>query len=50
MITYKVWIHIEEIDEEAGTYEDQGLPESCGEFKTLEEAEQHVAQIINAFD
>jgi len=40
MKKYKVWIHVEEIDEEEDTYEDVGLPEELGVFSTLEEAEQ----------
>ncbi len=38
-MTYKVWIHIEEIDEDADHYED--LPaevRDAGEFNTLDEA------------
>ena len=50
MKTYKIWVHIEEIDEDNDSYEDQGLPESCGEFGTLEEAESKVASIVDAFN
>jgi hypothetical protein len=37
---FKVWVHIEEIDEEEDLYEDVDLPFSVGEFDTVEEAEK----------
>lgn len=37
--TFKVWIHIEEIDDDADLCEDVGEPWAVGEFDTLEEAE-----------
>lgn len=37
---YKVWIHIEEIDEDEDLFEDYGLPDSAGEFQTLEGAQE----------
>ena len=42
MKKYKVWIAIEEINEEEDFYEDVGMPESLGEFDTLEEAKEFV--------
>lgn len=39
MKTYKVWIEIEEIDEENDSYLNKGEPMSIGEFASLEEAE-----------
>lgn len=39
MKTYKVWLHIEEIDEEADSYTDVDEPHSVGEFDSLAEAE-----------
>lgn len=45
--TYKVWIHIEEIDEEKDHYED--LPEelrSIGKFDTLKDARSLVSQVV----
>ena len=45
---YKVWIEIEEIDEEEGTYEDYSTPHSVGgEFETPEEAEALVASLLD---
>jgi hypothetical protein len=37
---FKVWIHIEEIDEDEDLYEDVDIPYAVGEFNTLEEAEK----------
>ena len=37
---YKVWVSIEEIDEEKDHYEDTAYVD-CGEFDTLEEAQEH---------
>lgn len=37
---YKVWIHIEEINEDEDYYEDVDEPWSLGEFGTLEEAKK----------
>jgi hypothetical protein len=36
---YKLWVYVEEIDEEKDLYEDIGEPHSCGTFETLEGAE-----------
>ena len=41
-IKYKVWVHIEEIDEDLDHYEDVGMPVSEGEYNTLDEAEEAV--------
>jgi DNA-directed RNA polymerase subunit RPC12/RpoP len=38
--TFKVWIHIEEINEDSDVYADVGEPWGVGEFDTLEEAEE----------
>jgi len=35
---YKLWVHIEEIDEDADTCEDIGEPRSLGEYSTLTKA------------
>ena len=48
-VKFKVWIHIERIDEENDSYEDEGLPESVGTFDTLEEAESLVGQIVDCY-
>jgi len=51
MIKYKVWLHIEEIDEDEGHYEDLDVPESVGgELETEEEARDLRSAIINQFD
>jgi hypothetical protein len=47
--TYKVWVHVEEIDEENDSYTDD-FPGSClpmpmGEFNTFEEAYKMVNKI-----
>ena len=46
---YKVWVHIEEIDEEADHYEDVARPIGVGEFETIEDAQQRVGDIYNVF-
>lgn len=43
MKTYKVWAHVEEVDEAADTYEDVTIPESLGEYTSLEAAIAAVA-------
>lgn len=49
MKTYKVWVHIEEIDDEEDTYledfEGSRLPEILGEFSGLLEAHELVDAI-----
>ena len=45
---YKVWVHVEEIDEDEGHYEDVGIPESIGEFETQEEATALQQQLVRA--
>ncbi len=45
MKTYKVWIHIEEIDEDNDSYEDVDLPEPVGEFEALADAEALVSRL-----
>ncbi len=35
---FKVWVHIEEINEDEGYYQDVGEPISIGEFKNLDYA------------
>ncbi len=42
---YKVWVHIEEIDEENDHYEDVGMPISVGEYDLLSEAAEQVATL-----
>lgn len=45
MKQYKVWIHIEEIDEDQDEYNEVNLPEEIGCFDTLQEAEDFAAAI-----
>ena len=47
MSTYKVWVHIEEIDELTDHYEDLGIPEHMGEFHTEEEARARVTELLD---
>lgn len=46
---FKIWVHIEKIDEDANEeFEDQGIPEQYGpEYNTLEEAEAVVAELMD---
>ncbi|KKM03997.1 hypothetical protein LCGC14_1768820 [marine sediment metagenome] len=46
MSQFKVWIHIEEIDEEADKYEDVGLPEPLATYGSLEEAQDLVVALL----
>ena len=50
MKTYKVWIHVEEIDEENDTYledfEGSRLPRSIGDFHTPEAADALVDAVL----
>jgi len=46
MTTYKVWVSIEEIDEEADEYHDIGLPDPLGEFDTRDEACAFVDRLL----
>lgn len=48
MKTYKVWLSIEEIDEENDHFENVSEPMDCGEFDTLEEAFDRQNEIFNA--
>ena len=42
---YKVWVHIEEIDEERDHCVDVAEPECIGTFEKLEEAENFVSAL-----
>lgn len=42
MTKYKVWLHVEKINEEKDHYEDQGMPELLGEFLRMKGAERLV--------
>jgi len=44
---YKIWVHIEEQDEDNDSYENADEPESLGEYITLEEAQVVVAAIVD---
>tara|TARA_Y100000310_G_scaffold276791_1_gene294185 strand:- start:28 stop:186 length:159 start_codon:yes stop_codon:yes gene_type:complete len=47
---FKVWLHIEEIDDDGEALEpDIGLPEELGAFETLGEAEAAVEYVIAGF-
>lgn len=45
MKIYKLWVYVEEIDEENDSYEDAGEPTSIGEFKTFKEADEYREEI-----
>jgi len=45
-VKYKVWIHIEEVDEENDHYTDIGLPEELVCLKTFEEAKDYVTNLM----
>lgn len=48
---YKVWVDIEEIDEDEGHYEDLGMPISTiTEYDTLEEAQAVQREIVERFE
>jgi len=44
--TYKVWVHIEQVNESIDLYEDIGLPEELGHYATLENAQAHVKRLM----
>lgn len=46
MSQFKVWVHIEEIDEAADKYEDVGLPEPLAIYGSLEEAQALVVALL----
>ena len=45
MKQYKVWVHIEEIDEENDTYEEMGMPVSESFHDTYEQAVEAVSAL-----
>lgn len=47
MKTYKVWLHIEEYDDDEDEYTDIGLPHDAGEFATVEEAVEFVGTVLD---
>lgn len=47
MKEFKVWISIEEIDEEHDVWENIGEPESLATFDTLEEAEAFLNDVYD---
>jgi len=47
---YKVWIDIEEINEDEGTYEDLQVPMSTRtDYRTLEEAQRVQQEIVEEY-
>jgi len=46
---FKVWLQIEEIDEDHGTYENRGEPTSLGTFVSLEAAEAFFCGVEEAY-
>jgi len=49
-MSYKVWVSVEEIDEDNDRYEDVGLPDSLGEFSGLDEADEFVRMLLCAYN
>ncbi len=47
MSTFKVWVHIEEIDDDGEPKGDVGLPEFLGDFDELEDAESFVSLLFD---
>lgn len=47
---YKVWIHVEEIDEANDSYEECGIPFDQGEFETEDEAWEYAGMLGRAVD
>ena len=47
---YKVWIHVEEIDEAKNYYEKCGSPFSMGEFETEDEAWDYAGELSRSMD
>lgn len=46
MKKYKVWVEIEEIDEESNVYEDaSNFPVCLGEYASLEEADSAIIEL-----
>ena len=45
---YKVWIHIEEVNDDEDYYQDIGEPVPVGEFENLDDAVYAVADLANA--
>jgi len=43
---YKVWVHIEAIEEDIDFYQDVAEPEEAGEFDTLEDAKKHADSLL----
>ncbi len=50
MSQFKVWVHIEEIDESADKYEDVGLPEPLASYDTLQEAQALVVELLQTLN
>jgi hypothetical protein len=48
-VQYKVWLTIEEIDEEVDHYEDVGLPDPLGAFDDLKSARILLAAVLACF-
>ena len=49
MKQYKVWVHVEECDEDNDHYEDIGLPECIDVFSSLEAAEDCVNELCGGY-
>jgi len=47
---YKVWIHVEEIDEAKGIYQECGCPFDMGQFETEDEAWDYAGEMSRSMD
>ena len=50
MSIYKVWIHVEEIDEAKGYYQECGSPFDMGEFETEDEAWDYAGELSRCME
>lgn len=48
MTTYKVWIHVEEVDEEEGDYREVGEPIEVADVATQDEASNIANYLVEA--
>jgi hypothetical protein len=46
---YKVWVHVEECDDETDHYEEVGLPDCLGTFNGLDEADEFVETLLQLY-
>ena len=47
---FKVWIHVEEIDEAKGIYQECGIPFDMGQFDNEDEAWDYAGELSRSMD